>query len=105
MTMSSDDASVTNGIERGCECPDCDSSTVCTGSSAPVAFLVERDGEEIKVCTRCVLPFDKRLETLVDEETPRQPFIDYDAIYAKDLFSDVDQSTVLDTEHWGDDDE
>jgi len=78
-----------HSVERGCECTDCHPTSGCTGENAPVAYLVERDGEQFKVCTRCILPRDRRVERLIDEETPAEPYFDYDALGAMSLGAEV----------------
>lgn len=83
------DAREADAIERGCECTDCGAMSRCTGSNAPVAWRVRRDGEEIKVCTRCKLSDDEKLELLVDEETPSGPYADYDSLGLFGLMAEV----------------
>ena len=79
-------------VERGCECTDCGAMSRCTHDDAPVAFLVERDGERLRVCTRCDLSDDTKLETLVDADTPAGPYMDYDPLGAITLSGEFNES-------------
>ena len=76
--MASDGAA--DAIERGCECTDCGGMSRCTHADAPVAKRIRRDGEELKVCTRCEFSDDVVVEVLIDEDTPAGPFMDYDPL-------------------------
>lgn len=80
--MSKGVTTMGDDVPRGCEC-DCGGElSQCGGVSAPVAFEVTRDGERIKVCTRCELPSDTDEKVLVDLHTPVEPYIEYDALGA-----------------------
>lgn len=68
-------------IVRGCEC-NFNCMNCPPGNDHPVAFLVERDGKELKVCTRCDLSRDIYITKLFDEKTPINPFITYDPLGA-----------------------
>lgn len=81
MSDNSADA-IEQDVPRGCECPD------CSHPNAPVAFRVKRDGKEFDVCTRCDLPDDEK-ESLVDADTPAEPFMEYDPLGAMCLSFEV----------------
>lgn len=64
----------------GCEC-------VCENhaegaEAAPVAWEVTRDGERVKLCTRCAFSYDKDKLPLFDKNTPSGPFLEFDALGA-----------------------
>jgi len=70
---------MTFDVPRGCEC-------ICTAHgnhiSTPVAYLISREGREMKVCTRCQMSNDKIISMLIDRETPSNPYIEFDALGA-----------------------
>ncbi len=66
-------------ITYGCDC-DCGNHQGRDRATVPVAFLVERDGKQMKVCTRCDISSDKRLSRLFDGETPFTEFFDFDPL-------------------------
>jgi hypothetical protein len=67
-------------VVRGCQC-DCGNHS-CGADLAPVFLLVERDGKEMRVCSRCDLTSDKKLARLVTKVMPIQPFVDFDILGA-----------------------
>jgi len=70
-------------IERGCECiGTCHihSTQGYDAKTAPVFKLVERNGKQIKVCSRCDLPSDKLIKYLVTKKHPFMPYFDYDSL-------------------------
>jgi hypothetical protein len=68
-------------ITRNCECTNnCNVHFGNKENGAPCTEVVERDGKELKVCSRCVLTGDKHVRYLIDEETPLGPFMKYDAL-------------------------
>lgn len=69
---------ITMEIIYGCDCI-C-SNHINGADKTPVAFLIERDGKEMKVCTRCDLSSDKHIANLFDETTEMQPFAEHDAL-------------------------
>lgn len=76
----------TKKIERGCHCK-CGNHEA---AMAPVAYLIERDGVEMRVCTRCDLSSDKKLARLVSKAMPAQPFHDFDILGAFCLIGDFE---------------
>lgn len=65
----------------GCECESqCQAHGDNNPELIPCAYIIERDGKEMKVCTRCLLTTDKRVAFLVDDTTVMTPFVDYDAL-------------------------
>jgi len=66
-------------ITYGC---DCQCSNHIGYDKVPAAFLIERDGKEMKVCTRCDLSRDKYLARLFDAETEMGPFSEFDILGA-----------------------
>lgn len=73
---------VEDGIEFGCGCSECPPDAECAGGRAPVAWRVERDGDTVAVCTRCVRSFDTRIEPLVTASIPGLAFFAYDPVGA-----------------------
>lgn len=61
---------------------DCHCNNHGSENNAPVAFLVERNGKELKVCTHCDLSSDRKIARLFDEQTIMAPFLEYDALGA-----------------------
>ncbi len=61
------------------EC-ECRQGCSCAGIPGPAAELVERDGKEMRVCTRCSLSSDGKKGWLLTEESPSEPFASYDAL-------------------------
>lgn len=77
-------------IIYGCDC-------VCSNHSngaenAPCAFLVERNGKQMKVCTRCDLTSDQNKVRLFDTETIFKPFFEFDPLGALCLTNFVQMS-------------
>lgn len=65
-------------VLRGCECKDC--GVHAESNDAPLAYLIERDGKQLKVCTRCRRSGDLVLGLLIDMSAPIDPHFDYDAL-------------------------
>jgi hypothetical protein len=57
---------------------ECRQGCQCQEHPGPAAFLIERRGQQMKVCTRCDLPSDTFIGLLVTDETEAKPFADYD---------------------------
>ena len=70
-----------------CECSN--ERCECSDKAGPAAYRVERDGEQIQVCTRCILPNDRVLRILVDLTADPGPFIKYDILGALVLQEDL----------------
>lgn len=81
-------------IIYGCECP-CNNH-INGADKTPVAFIIERNGKEMKVCTRCDLTSDKKIARLFDRDTLMQPFMEFDALGAVCL------GIFLDDKEWED---
>lgn len=67
----------------GCECSGrtCNVHTIeGRPKDVPVIKLVERNGVQMKVCSRCDLSSDKLIKWLVTKEMPFKPFFDYDPL-------------------------
>jgi len=62
---------------RGCECHACN-GLKCGLETAPTAYLVDRDGLVLRICTRCLLESDQVVEILADENAPYQLYSQYD---------------------------
>jgi hypothetical protein len=60
-----------------CECRD---GCQCQEKPGPAAYLIQRDGRKLRVCTRCTLPGDETLEVLVNKNTPSREYIEHDAL-------------------------
>ena len=60
----------------GCECNNC--RVHKSHNRIPCAFLVEREGKQIKVCTKCDLSTDKYIARLFDGDSNMKDFFDYD---------------------------
>ncbi len=69
---------------RGCNCHDCN-GLKCGLQIAPTAYLVERDGRILGVCTRCLLESDRIIEILADEHAPYGIYERYDSVGAIEL--------------------
>lgn len=69
-------------IEYGCECRDDCLIHRGDAASAPVAYLVKRHTEFLKVCTRCQLSNDTVVRILVNRDTNAHAFVEYDALGA-----------------------
>lgn len=54
----------------------------CCQGTGPVAFKVTRDGQEMKVCTRCDLPSDESKILLVTKEDDIRVYMDFDTMGA-----------------------
>lgn len=67
-------------------------------NDAPCAFVIERDGKEIKVCTYCDIATkgDKYIARLFDGETNPKPFVEYD------LLGFLCIASLIDDERWKD---
>lgn len=68
----------------GCECTDCRVHTVLdyNAKKAPIMRFVNRDGKDIKLCSRCSLKEDKLIRTYIEEDTNVKPFFEYDPVCA-----------------------
>lgn len=63
-----------------CECRD-NSCPVHEGNYAPAAFVVKRDGKEIKVCTHCDLNgSDEYIQIIPAKDDDLSEFRDYDLL-------------------------
>lgn len=80
-------------LQFGCECQDCNIYSNCGKSIAPVTKLVERNGKRIKVCSRCDLSSDKLIKLLVNKNTPAKALIDYDALGAMCIMSEISEQS------------
>ena len=69
---------------RGCDCHDCN-GLKCGLRIAPTAYLVERDGRVLRVCTRCLLESDRVIEILADENARYEVYEQYDSLGAIQL--------------------
>ena len=78
-------------ITYGCDC----TGGMCgcyPGNNHPVAYrVVERDGRIRNVCTRCILRRQKLIAHLFDANTDIQVFIDYDALGAFVMISEIEE--------------
>lgn len=72
----------------GCECR-CHGA----GNQIPVAFIINRKGHEIKVCTKCDLSSDVYVARLFDKDTLLGPFIEHDALGAFCIAFDAKMSS------------
>ncbi len=68
----------------GCECGPCNGMT-CSLTWAPTAYLVQRNGNAICLCTRCLRDSDRIVEILADENAPYDFFSQYDPAGAIEL--------------------
>jgi hypothetical protein len=64
---------------RGCECHACN-GLKCGLAEAPTAYLIEREGHILRVCTKCLLESDQVIEILADENAPYNVYSQYDPI-------------------------
>ncbi len=80
-------------VQFGCECEDCGIMSGCTHSCAPVAYLIERKGKKLKVCTRCQLRTDKVIKHLFDKNTNIKKFMDYDSLGAICMVGEIKEKT------------
>ena len=69
---------------RGCDSHDCN-GLKCGLRIAPTAYLVERDGRVLRVCTRCLLESDRVIEILADENARYEVYERYDPVGAIQL--------------------
>ena len=69
-----------NKTEYGCECiSNCGVHPELKDSkTAPICFIVERNGENVKVCSRCTLFPETIVKQCYDENTDMTPFHNYD---------------------------
>lgn len=72
-------------VPRGCEC----SGGNCRihdenrpAITAPIAFLIKRDGKLLSVCTRCRLIGDETVSLLVSAADEVGPYLEYDKLGA-----------------------
>lgn len=70
----------TTDIQYGCDC-DCDNHPN-SAAKTPVWILVERNGKQLRLCTRCDLSTDKKLARLASKAMPIEPFIEFHAFGA-----------------------
>ena len=82
-------------ITYGCDCI-CTNHTYC--KAIPAAFLIERSGKQMKVCTRCDLTSDKKIARLFDSSTLMKEFFDYDPLggFCVEGFSKMTEEEFLD---------
>lgn len=76
-------------IIYGCECK-CGVHERIDAETAPVAYLVEREGRTLKVCTRCDLSSDTRVARLFDRSTHSDSFMEYDPLGAMAMLGQLD---------------
>jgi hypothetical protein len=72
---------------------ECDGPTCCGGRGIAV-FVVERDGKDIKLCTRCDFGSDqnKRILKYV-KKLPAEKLINFDSLGALCLANDIEKKT------------
>ena len=70
----------TNHPHGECECRD---GCQCERNPGPAAFVVTRNGKDVKVCTKCDLSSDRATKrSLFTMETPLEPYRRWDALGA-----------------------
>lgn len=72
---------------ESCECP---ARGMCCNGYGPAAYLVERDGKKLKLCTRCDLSGDKRIKILV-KKSQLEEYFDFDPLGGMVLAMDLNE--------------
>jgi len=58
-----------------CECRE---TCACAENPGPAVFLIEREGKQLRVCTRCKLSGDDLIKTLLENVDNVIPLLEYD---------------------------
>lgn len=71
-----------------CSCTSCYN---CNGHPGPAAYEVVREGQTVRVCTRCIFSWDRKAncKILPTAETTMKPFADWDPLGLYVLVSEI----------------